>query len=114
MQRVHEEHGRERVMATVSRRLLVLAAILLLVAGLVINIADGGSSLLIAAAGLTFIFMILAWSLFDASPETSKERGSTPIQSKYSNGKTLNEVQNEAEERNLPDPLESGYEIPLM
>ncbi len=101
-------------MATVSRRLLVLTAILLVVAGLGANIAEGGSSLLIAAAGFTVIFMILAWSLFDASPKTSKVRGSTPIQSNYSNGKKLTELQNENEEHNLPDPLESGYEIPLM
>ena len=101
-------------MATVSRRLLVLAAILLLVAGLGINIAEGGSKLLVVAAGFTVIFLILSWSLFDASSKSTKPQGSTPIKSSYSAGKSVSELQNEKQEQQLPDPLESGYEIPLM
>ena len=102
------------VMATVSRRLLVLAAILLLVAGLGINIAEGGSKLLVVAAGFTVIFLILSWSLFDASSKSSKPQGSTPIKSNYSAGQSVSELHNERQEQRLPDPLESGYEIPLM
>ena len=102
------------VMATISRRLLVVAAILLISVGIAINIADGGSTLLVAAAGFTLIFAILAWSLFDVSSKASKVYGSTPIQSEYSIGKPLGELQSELQEQTLPDPLESGYEIPLM
>lgn len=101
-------------MATISRRLLVLTAILLLIAGLVLNIAEGGSIFLVVAAGFTVIFLILSWSLFDASSETTKVRGSTPISSQFSSGKALNEAQKNTEEHTLPDPLDSGYEIPLM
>mgnify|MGYP001341460290 CR=1 FL=1 len=101
-------------MATISRRLLVMAAILLLAVGLAINIADGGSTLLVVAAGLALIFAILTWSLFDATSKPAKVRGSTPIQSDYSMGKSLSELQDERQEQTLPDPLESGYEIPLM
>ena len=102
------------VMATVSRRLLVLAAILFLVAGLGINIAEGGSALLVVAAGLAVIFLILAWSLFDASSNSSKVQGSTTIKSNYSTGQSMSELNSENQDQQLPDPLESGYEIPLM
>jgi len=114
MQRVHEEHGRERVMATVSRRLLLLAAILLLAVGLGINLASGGSKLLVVASGFILIFVIFAWSLFDASSNSTKLRGSTPIQPNYSSGKAISNLQSVKQEQDLPDPLESGFDIPLM
>ena len=65
MQRVHEEHGRETSMATVSRRLLLLAAMFFFVVAIGINLASGGSTLVVVASGLGLIFIVFAWSLFD-------------------------------------------------
>ncbi len=114
MQRVHEEHGRVSTMATVSRRLLILAAVFLPIAGVGLKIASGGSTLLAVASGLGFIFVILAWSLFGDSSESPMNKGSTPIKANYSSGKVLQQSQTETQEQSLPDPLESGFEIPLM
>ena len=114
MQRVHEEHGRVNTMATVSRRLLILAAVFLPIAGVGLKIASGGSTLLAVAFGLGFIFVVLAWPLFNDSSESSMNKGSTPIKANYSSGKALQDSQTEHQEQTLPDPLESGFEIPLM
>tara|TARA_B110000902_G_scaffold258182_1_gene327526 strand:+ start:1104 stop:1517 length:414 start_codon:yes stop_codon:yes gene_type:complete len=114
MQRVHEEHGREDTMATVSRRLLLLAAVLLLIAGIGLKIASGGSTLLVIASGLGLIFVILAWSLFDDSSTSSLTKGATPIKASYSSGTSFDKLSTERQEQTLPDPVESGFEIPLM
>jgi len=114
MQRVHEEHGCVKTMATVSRRLLLLAAVFLLIAGVGLKVASGGSTLLVVASGLGLIFVIFAWSLFDTSSKASRAMGSTPIKANYSAGKTLQNIQSEHQEQTLPDPLEAGFEIPLM
>tara|TARA_B110000196_G_C21016777_1_gene600714 strand:- start:513 stop:926 length:414 start_codon:yes stop_codon:yes gene_type:complete len=114
MQRVHEEHGRVETMATVSRRLLLAAAVILFIAGVGLKIASGGSTLLIVASGLGLIFIVLAWSLFDDSSKSSLSKGSTPIKANYSSGSTLQNLQNEHQEQALPDPIESGFDIPLM
>ena len=114
MQRVHEEHGRVGIMATVSRRLLFIAAVLLLVTSIGINVTSGGSTLLIVALGLGLIFVTLAWTLFDAPSKPTVSRGSTPIKSQYSMGKSSLDNHRENQEQSLPDPLESGFDIPLM
>ena len=101
-------------MATVSRRLLLLAAVFLLIVGVGLKVASGGSTLLVVGTGLGLIFVVLAWSLFDASSKSSRTKGSTPIKVNYSTGKTLKSLQAEHQEQTLPDPLESGFEIPLM
>jgi len=113
-QRVHEEHGRKNAMAAVSRRLLLLTAFILLIAGVGLKIASGGSTLLAVASGLGFILVVLAWSLFDDTSKPSTLKGSTPIKANYSSGKALQNSQAEPQEQTLPDPLESGFEIPLM
>ncbi|GEM_PF-455893 len=114
MQRVHEEHGCVKTMATVSRRLLLLAAVFLLIGGVGLKVASGGSTLLVVGTGLGLIFVVLAWSLFDTSSKSSRSKGSTPIKANYSTGMTLKSLQTEHQEQTLPDPLESGFEIPLM
>ena len=114
MQRVLEEHGCVGTMATVSRRLLIVAGVFLLIAGIGLKIASGGSTLLIAASGFGLIVIVFAWSLFDDSSDQSHSKGSTPTKANYSVGKSLQNFQAEREEQALPDPLESGFEIPLM
>ncbi len=114
MQRVHEEHGCEETMATVSRRLLLLAAVLLLIAGIGLKIASGGSTLLVIASGLGLILVILAWSLFDDSSTSSLTKGAKPIKPSYSSGTSFDKLPKERQEQTLPDPVESGFEIPLM
>ncbi len=114
MQRVHEEHGRETSMATVSRRLLLLAAMFFFVVAIGINLASGGSTLVVVASGLGLIFIVFAWSLFDASSEATATSGATPIKANYSTGTTLKNPQSEPIEESLPDPLDSGFDIPLM
>lgn len=114
MQRVHEEHGCVGTMATVSRRLLLVAAVFLFIAGVSLKIASGGSTSLIVVSGLGLIFVALAWSLLDDSSESSLSKGSTPIKANYSSGTTIPNFHNEHQEQALPDPIESGFDIPLM
>ena len=40
--------------------------------------------------------------------------GATPIKANYSTGTTLKSPQSEPIEESLPDPLDSGFDIPLM
>ncbi len=113
MQRVHEEHGRERLMATLSRRLLPSAAILILLAAIVLNVSTGGSSLIVVIFGLGLIFVVFTWYLFEASSRTI-DRGSSPIKAEYSSGKPLNTFSSQEQHNELPDPVEAGFEIPLL
>ena len=113
MQRVLEEHGCERLMATLSRRLLPTAAILILIAAIVLNISTGGSSLIVAIFGLGLIFVVFTWYLFEASSRTS-ERGSSPIKAQYASGQPLNKFSSQEQHNELPDPVEAGFEIPLL
>lgn len=113
MQRVHEEHGRERFMATLSRRLLPSAAISILLAAIVLNVSKGGSSLIVVIFGLGLIFVVFTWYLFEASSRTI-ERGSSPIKAEYSSGQPLNTFSSQEQHNELPDPVEAGFEIPLL
>ncbi|HJL96632.1 MAG TPA: hypothetical protein QF401_00620 [Candidatus Poseidoniaceae archaeon] len=101
-------------MATVSRRLLLLAAIFFFVVAIGINLASGGSTLVVVASGLGLIFIVLSWFLFEASSKSTTNTGATPIKVNYSTGTTLSNLQSEQMEQTLPDPLESGFDIPLM
>lgn len=113
MQRVHEEHGCETFMATLSRRLLPSAAILILLAAIGLNISTGGSVLTVAIFGFGLIMVVFSWFLFEASSR-SRERGSSPIKANYASGKPQNKFASSEQDKELPDPLEAGFEIPLM
>lgn len=113
MQEVHEEHGRVRYMAVGSRRLLVIAAFCIVFAALGINIADGGSAFLVVAAGSFMILAGFAWFMFEATSST-KETGSTAIKAAYSLGEEKSLNSQETQQKELPDPLDSGFDIPLM
>ena len=113
MQRVHEEHGRESFMATLSRRLLPSAAISILLAAIVLNVSKGGSSLIVVIFGLGLIVVVFTWYLFEASSRTN-ERGSSPIKAEYSSGQPLNTFPSQEQHNELPDPVEAGFEIPLL
>lgn len=113
MQRVHEEHGCETLMATLSRRLLPSAAILILLVAIGLNISTGGSVLTVAIFGFGLIMVVFSWYLFEATSR-SNERGSSPIKAKHASGKTLDKFASSELDSELPDPLEAGFEIPLM
>ena len=113
MQRVHEEHGRVAAMTTLSRRLLPTAALLILLAALVLNLQSGGSSLTVAIFGLAIISVVLAWYLFEASSR-SKPENSSLVKAKFASGQPIERYSGETQHSELPDPIESGFEIPLM
>ena len=113
MQRVHEEHGCERLMATLSRRLLPSAAVLILLAAIGLNVSTGGSVLTVAIFGFGLIMVVFSWYLFEASSR-SNERGASPIKANYASGKPIDKFASNEHDSELPDPLEAGFEIPLM
>ena len=100
-------------MAVSSRRLLVVAALVIVFAALGINIADGGSAFLVVAAGSLMILAGFAWFMFEAS-STTKKTGSTIIKASHSHGAGKNLNSHEPQQKELPDPLDSGFDIPLM
>lgn len=113
LQRVHEEHGRDRTMTAVSRRILPVAAFSTVVVAVTGNLVSGGSTLVVALSGISVIFIVFSWYLFEASSRkrTDVSSPTTPGYSSGTGGEPL--AQNEKESE-LPDPLEAGFEIPLL
>jgi|TARA_B100001094_G_C18195608_1_gene810626 peptidoglycan/LPS O-acetylase OafA/YrhL len=112
LQRVHEEHGRVKFMAAVSRRILPLAALCTVVVAVTGNLFSGGSTLIVALSGISVIFIVFTWYLFEATSRQEKA-ASSPTSPGYSTGTKVEQISRQ-EDSELPDPLEAGFEIPLM
>ena len=91
-----------------SRYILLLGASLLVVAFAGMSTVSGDGWVIPMATLLSGILLILVFSVITLKQET--ERGSTPlsVQSKSSGESVDNAVSD------LPDPAESGFEIPIL
>ena len=112
LQRVHEEHGCDKFMAAVSRRILPFAALCIVVVAVTGNLFSGGSTLIVALSGISLIFIVFSWYLFEATSRQERD-ASSPTSPGYSTGTKVGQV-SQLEDSELPDPLEAGFEIPLM
>ena len=95
-------------MTSNSRGILVLGASLLMIAALGMSTMSGTGWVIPMATLLSGIFLILVFSFITFTED--KQRGSTPVSS--SKGKVSENIESSAED--LPDPNDSGFELPIL
>ena len=95
-------------MATNSRGFLLLGAVLLMVAFAGMSTVSGTGWILPMATLLSGILFILIFSVMTISEDS--KRGSTPISS--SKGGKMEQIDSESDD--LPDPRDSGFELPIL
>lgn len=91
-----------------SRYILLLGASLLVVAFAGMSTVSGDGWVIPMATLLSGILLILVFSFITIKQES--ERGSTPLSTQsQSNGKSGDNVADD-----LPDPVESGFDLPIL
>ena len=95
-------------MATNSRGFLLLGAVLLMVAFAGMSTVSGTGWILPMATLLSGILFILIFSVMTISEDS--KRGSTPVSS--SKGGKMEQIDSESDD--LPDPRDSGFELPIL
>lgn len=114
MQQVHEESGLTRIVELLSRRMMSFAIIVFVVIIFVQHIATTKNYNLILPALIFSVVMVLLFSTLSeekGNNSTSSTAG-VIIASNNNNRDKLSPI-NEVE-TTIPDPIESGYDIPLM
>lgn len=91
-----------------SRYILLLGASLLVIAFAGMSTVSGDGWIIPMAALLSGILLILVFSVMTIKQES--ERGSTPLST--ASQKTVKSVEDVAVD--LPDPVESGFDLPLL
>lgn len=114
-QRVHEHRGSRTTMVVNSRALLATAAVIVLLGAVISNVLDGGSTFEFIVLALGLILAAFIWLLFD-SKANSASSGSTVISVNHSIGRGAAGTQHATSttEEELPDPLDSGIDVPLL
>ena len=95
-------------MASNSRGILLLGALLLVAAMAGISTTSGTGWIIPMSLLLSGIFVILVFSFLTITKET--ERGSTPVAT--SKGRSQETIESQVED--LPDPNNSGIDLPIM
>ena len=95
-------------MASNSRAILLLGAALVLLSTALATTAVGGDYTLPIALVLFVVLSLLVFSLI--MQNKSQEKGSTPIG--VSRGNSALEI--DSEDNDLPNPSDSGIEIPIL
>ncbi len=91
-----------------SRYILLLGASLLVVAFAGMSTVSGDGWVIPMATLLSGILLILVFSFITIKQES--EKGSTPLStSSKSQGKSVDNVADD-----LPDPVESGFDLPIL
>lgn len=91
-----------------SRYILLLGASLLVIAFAGMSTVSGDGWIIPMAALLSGILLILVFSVMTIKQES--ERGSTPLST--TSQKTVKSAEDVAVD--LPDPVESGFDLPLL
>ena len=114
-QRVHEHHGHRKHMAMNSRVLLAASAIGAVLIAAISNVLQGGTTLTLLLLASTLTLVVLIWFMFSGKAK-SPSSGSTLIRAQHSIGKGTapHSKVNQSNEQHLPDPLEAGFDAPLM
>ena len=114
-QRVHEHRGYPPLMAMNSRILLAGAAIGAVFIAVITNILQGGTSLVLVVFAGCVILAALVALLFTGKQDKTAS-GSTSIstgQSIVRNTGGMKDATSSVQE-DLPDPLDAGFDVPLM
>ena len=103
----------QRVVRT-SSLLILIAAISLVVVGLITN-SDGNTSFALVFLAFTILMiMVIFWNFFSDNPPTKKTTDSSPgVIEKTTLGSSYDNV-DLTETDMIPNPLDSGIDIPLM
>lgn len=101
-------------MAMNSRAVLAFAAFVVVLAAAILNVLQGATSLTLVVIASTIVLIILVWFLFDGEKE-SVAAGSTAIKTSQSIGAITVGMEGEnPPENELPDPLDAGFDVPLL
>ena len=113
-QRVHEHLGCAMCMAMNSRAVLAFAALVVILGAAITNVVQGATSLTLVVIASTIVLIILIWFLFDGEKETGSA-GSTAIKTSKSIGTITAGMEGEnPPDTDLPDPLDAGFDVPLL
>jgi len=101
-------------MAMNSRAVLAFAAFVVVLAAAILNVLQGATSLTLVVIASTIVLIILIWFLFDGEKEPSSA-GATAIKTSQSIGTiTAGMEGSNPPESELPDPLDAGFDVPLL
>lgn len=101
-------------MAMNSRAVLAFAAFVVVLAAAILNVLQGATSLTLVVIASSIVLLILVWFLFDGEKE-SVAAGSTVIKTSQSIGAITVGMEGEnPPENELPDPLDAGFDVPLL
>ena len=91
-----------------------MSAIGVVLCAAIFNVAQGATSLTLMVLAITLVLVVFVWFLFDGSQQKTGS-GSTVIKSTQSIGRGF-EGMNDTEEpsKDIPDPLDAGFDVPLM
>lgn len=114
-QRVHEHRGYPPLMAMNSRMLLAGAAIGAVFIAVITNILQGGTSLLLVVFAGCVILVALVGLLFTGKQKKTAS-GSTSIPHEKSIARNTGGLKGAGSpvQEHLPDPLDAGFDVPLM
>ena len=101
-------------MAMNSRAVLAFAALVVILGAAITNVAQGATSLTLVVIAITIVLIILIWFLFDSEKGTGLA-GSTAIKTSQSIGTITAGMEGEnPSDTDLPDPLDAGFDVPLL
>ena len=102
-------------MAMNSRVLLAASAIGAVLVAAISSVLQGGTTLTLLLLASTLTLVVLIWFMFSGKAK-SPSSGSTLIRAQHSIGKgtAQHSKVNQSNEQHLPDPLEAGFDAPLM
>ena len=102
-------------MAMNSRVLLAASAIGAVLVAAISSVLQGGTTLTLLLLASTLTLVMLIWFMFNGKAK-KPSLGSTLIRAQNSIGKgpAQHPNGNLSDEQHLPDPLEAGFDAPLM
>ena len=113
-QRVHEHHGHPTTMVVNSRAVLATAAVLAVLAAVISNVLGGGTTFGFIVLALSLILAVFIWLLFDSEETTSSASTIIPVQNSIGRVSASQSAVESTPEQDLPDPLDSGIDVPLL
>lgn len=115
MQQVHEESGLTRIVELLSRRMMSFAIIVFVVIIFVQHIITTKNYNLILPASIFSVVIVLIFSTFSEDKENYSASSTAGVIIATSNNNNIDKLSSiEEVESTIPDPIESGYDIPLM
>ena len=98
-----------------SRAVLATAAVLAVLAAVISNVLGGGTTFGFIVLALSLILAVFIWLLFDTEAETTSPASTIiPVQNSIGRVSASQSAVESTPEQDLPDPLDSGIDVPLL